>query len=141
MHTAEQSIVVDAPISEVYRRWSDLTSFPSFMDSVESVTRTGQDSYHWKTSVGPLTQEFDASAAFTPDRSISWQSTSGPTNNGTVNFTPEGQNRTRIDVKLQYEPSNPVAKIGAQVTDQMDANLKSALQKFATQVNGVTSTS
>src|SRR5579884_498189 len=102
MHTAEQSITVNAPISEVYRRWSDLTNFPSFMDTVESVTKTGPDTYHWKTSVGPVTQEFDARAEFNPDRSISWESTTGSPNNGQVTFAPEGQNRTRIDVQVSY---------------------------------------
>lgn len=130
MKTAERSIVVDAPVNEVYGRWSDLTSFPTFMDNVKSVTKTGPETYHWKTGVGPVTQEFDAKATFIPDQSIVWHSTSGDQNAGTVTFTGEGMDRTKITVCLEYQPGNVVEKAGANLTDTMGSDLETALQKF-----------
>ncbi len=130
METAERSIVVDAPIDEVYRHWSDLTSFPTFMDDVKSVTKLGPETYHWKTSVGPLTQEFDAKATFVPAHSISWRSTTGDDNTGTVNFTAEGPDRTKISVRLEYQPRNVVEKVGATLGDIMGSDLEDALEKF-----------
>jgi uncharacterized membrane protein len=134
MESAERSIVVNAPVDEVYRRWSDLTSFPTFMDDVKSVTKTGPDTYHWKTSVGPVTQEFDARATFVQDQSISWHSTTGDENAGTVDFTSEGPDRTKITVRLEFQPSNIIEKAGASLTDRMGNDLESALQKFKSMI-------
>lgn len=138
MDSVERSIVVDAPVDEVYRRWSDLTSFPTFMDNVKSVTKIGADTYHWKTSVGPVTQEFDTKAMFVPDQSISWRSTAGDQNAGTVTFTPEGAGRTKITVRLEYQPSNIVEKVGSSVTDTMGSDLENALHQFKAMVGSAT---
>lgn len=130
MQTVERSVIVNVPLEIAYRHWADVTSFPSMMSTVKKVTRTGQDTYHWETSVGPVTQEFDARAEFQPDQRISWHSTSGEQNRGSVTFTREGQARTRVDVHLDYEPSNPVEKLVDDWTHLVGDDLTQALHKF-----------
>ncbi|HEX5571386.1 MAG TPA: SRPBCC family protein, partial [Ktedonobacterales bacterium] len=48
--TIEDSVLVEAPIEEVYQQWSDLNHFPDFMRNIISVTPVGDigdERYHW----------------------------------------------------------------------------------------------
>ncbi len=47
-----------------------------------------------------------------PDERIAWQSTSGVTNAGTVNFKPTDQEHTLVSLKMSYQPEGPVENVG-----------------------------
>lgn len=47
-----------------------------------------------------------------PDRLIAWRSTSGAPNEGQVTFRPMGENRTCIELHLDYQPRRAVETIG-----------------------------
>jgi len=115
--TFDDSITVPAPISDVYRRWNDFPSFPSFMSNVQEVKPLGGNRYHWVARIFGIKQEWDAEVTENvPNQRISWRGTSGPYNAGTVSFTPDGSGQAAVRLRLEYAP--PGGKVG-QALDQL----------------------
>lgn len=48
-----ESIEVQAPKEQVFCYWSELENSPEFMQNVEEIRTTGEDTTHWKVK-GPL---------------------------------------------------------------------------------------
>lgn len=127
MATIEKSIVVDVPVRTAYGQWTQFEEFPRFMDGVESVRQLDDKRLHWCAKVMGKTKEWDAEIVEqTPDRTISWRSTSGARNDGTITFTGEGPSKTRIDVRMDVEPDGAVENMGqwlGVVDRQVDADI------------------
>lgn len=118
----EDSIEVPAPVSEVYNRWTNFPQFPQFMENVEEVRPLGGNRYHWVARILGTRQEWDAETIENePQRRISWRAVTGANNSGIVNFTPLGDNRTQVRLRLEYAP--PGGKI-AQAADQLTQTTK-----------------
>ncbi len=101
----EDSIEVPAPVGEVYRRWTDFTRFPDFMENVEQVQPLGGNRYHWIARIFGIKQEWDAEVTEQQTNSrVSWRSVSGAYNAGTVSFSPLGPDRTEARLRLEYTP-------------------------------------
>ena len=67
-----ESIEVQAPVEEVFRYWSNFENFSNFMQNVEEVRMTGQDTSHWRVK-GPLGKSIEFDAKITemdPNRGI-----------------------------------------------------------------------
>ena len=95
METIEKTIEIDAPVSKVYNQWTQFEDFPRFMEGVERVTQIDDSHLHWVAEVGGKTKEWDAEIVVQiPDQRIAWQSTSGVTTAGTVNFKSKDLNQT-----------------------------------------------
>ncbi|HEX6819804.1 MAG TPA: SRPBCC family protein [Ktedonobacterales bacterium] len=118
----EDSIQVQAPIGEVYRRWTDFQRFPDFMSNVEEVRPLGGDRYHWVARIFGVKQEWDAEVIDQqPNSRVSWRSISGPYNQGTVSFSQLGTGNTEVRLRLEYAP--PLGKAG-QALDQITQTTK-----------------
>ena len=125
----EKDITVNAPIDRVYAMWADFESFPSFMKHVESVTRTGEDTLHWKAKLGPIEKEWDAKVqAMVPNRSVTWRSVSGADNAGAVTLSERG-NITQMHVVIEYDPTWFEA-IGDTITQTTSRNVEEDLERF-----------
>jgi uncharacterized membrane protein len=48
-----------------------------------------------------------------PDQMIAWRSTSGPDNMGVVTFDKIGENKTRVKLKMWYDPQSKQQQIGS----------------------------
>ena len=106
----EDTVVVEAPIEEVYREWSDISRFPELMRNVISVTPMGGSRYHWATRFFGERQEWDADVTTRDDqRSISWTSVSGENNNGQLIFTPRDDNTTGVRLQMELTPPTALA--------------------------------
>ena len=115
MTAIEKSITVDVPVRTAYDQWTQFESFPQFMEGVESVTQLDDKRLHWKAEIAGVTREWDAEIIDqTPDQRITWRSTSGTRNDGTVGFVtdPGNPGTTRVTLKLDYEPEGAVEKAG-----------------------------
>jgi uncharacterized membrane protein len=101
----EESVEVDVPVRTAYNQWTQFEDFPKFMDAVEEVVQQDDKRLLWKVKIGgkPLQWSSEISDQ-TPDERIAWRSTSGPQHGGAVLFTPLDADRTRVTVKIQYEP-------------------------------------
>jgi uncharacterized membrane protein len=113
MQTIEKSIEVEKPLNAVYNQWTQFEDFPKFMDGVKEVRQLDDRRLHWKAEIAGKTKEWDAEIfEQIPDQRIAWQSLTGAKNSGVVNFRPEGQDATRVTLKLNYEPEGIAETLG-----------------------------
>lgn len=113
MATIEDSVDINAPISDVYNQWSHFEDFPRFMEGIEEIRRLDPSRYHWRARVAGKEEEWDAEVTENvPDTRIAWRSTSGRQNDGVVEFEPISPSSTRVHLKMDYEPSGVTEKVG-----------------------------
>jgi uncharacterized membrane protein len=106
----EHRILVNAPVDQVYRLWSNFENFPRWMNNVESVNYTGADRTHWKVKSNTgIPVEFDARIKTNiPNEVISWESVSGDLPNaGAVRFK-NVNGSTRVEVTMEVNPPGGV---------------------------------
>ncbi len=113
MAEMEKTIEVDAPIYEVYNQWTQFEDFPHFMEGVEEVHQLDDRRLHWRARIGGKDEEWEAEIVDqVPDRRIAWRATTGAENAGAVLFEPVGDNRTKVTLRLKYEPRGATEKVG-----------------------------
>ena len=131
-----ESIVVGAPVEDIFRYWSNFQNFSNFMSNVEEVRLTAQDTSHWRVK-GPLGKsvEFDAKTTeLAPNRGIGWNTVDGDVmTSGEVRFEEVSPGRTRIEVTMNYSdpPGGVVGEVVANVLSNPGRNLKEDLENFA----------
>jgi len=113
MPTVEKSIEVEAPVRAVYNQWTQFEEFPRFMEGVKAVRQLDDKRLHWSAEIAGQDLEWDAVITEQMvEKHIGWRSTSGAHNAGTVNFEALGPNRTRVTVRMEYEPEGALQRIG-----------------------------
>jgi uncharacterized membrane protein len=139
--TTTRTIIVGAPVAEVFAAWANFENFPQFMKHVKSVTRTGERTTRWVAD-GPLGKDVEWEAETTryePNKRIGWHSlqespirTSGQV---TFNDLPAGQ--TEVTVTLKYVPPGGAAgeKV-AQLLKNPEEMLDEDLRNFKAFVEG-----
>jgi uncharacterized membrane protein len=110
-------IIIDRPVSEIYRFWRNLENLPRAMSHIESVRVSPDGRSHW-TAKGPAGSKIEWDAKILVDREdeiISWRSLPGARvpNAGTVRFRDLGNGRTEVKVSLSYHP--PGGQLSASV--------------------------
>lgn len=130
MDSIEKSITVDVPVRTAYNQWTQFESFPAFMEGVEEVRQITDKKLHWRAEIAGKTEEWDAEIVEqTPDRRVSWRSTSGAHNAGTVSFQPMGANQTQVTLRMEYKPEGVVEKVGSAL-GLVDGRVKGDLERF-----------
>ena len=132
------SVMVNAPIHQVYSLFTHFNDFPKFMTFVKEVTYHNDQSSHWVAEVLGH-HEWDAvNENWIPDRQVGWHSTGGLENFGKATFEPVGSDQTRVDVYVNY---NPPAGILGEVGEKLGAGsrfehtLQHDLQNFARMID------
>jgi len=114
MATVNADIDVDAPISSVYNQWTQFESFPQFLSGVDEVVQIDDTHTHWKVSIAGVTREFDAEITEQiPDTRVAWTSIGGEAHAGVVTFHRLDADKTRVSLRLDWEPEGIVEKAGA----------------------------
>ncbi len=130
MATIEETIDVDVPVRTAYNQWTQFEEFPSFMEGVEEVRQIDEKNLVWRAEILGRDVEWTAEIIEqTPDRRIAWRSTSGPHNAGSVTFTSLSPNRSRITLRLEYEPEDKVEAAGSAL-GAVKARVKGDLKRF-----------
>ena len=131
MSTIEQSIEVAVPVSTAYNQWTQFESFPEFMSGVESITQLDDKNLHWVTDIAGIEREFDAKITEQhPDERVAWESTSGEAKHaGVVTFHRLDENKSRVMVQIDWEPSGIVEKVGSAVNLD-EHRVKGDLERF-----------
>jgi uncharacterized membrane protein len=130
-----KSIIVKGEVPALYALWADFESFPHFMTNLESVTKTGEGTSHWKMS-GPLKTSLEWDAETTrleENKRIAWRSQEASPfkTSGQVTFTALPQDETEITVTFQYVPPHgALGDIVARLFADPEAQLTSDLRKF-----------
>mgnify|MGYP003417166416 CR=1 FL=1 len=136
MKTAESSITVNVPVSTAYNQWTQFEEFPMFMEGVEEVRQEGDTHLFWHANIGGKDVEWEADITEqTPDRQISWRSTTGAHNAGTVTFQPEGSDSTRVSLRLEYEPEGFFESVGSAI-GLVDSRVEGDLERFKEFIEG-----
>lgn len=130
MDSIEKSITVDVPVNTAYNQWTQFESFPSFMEGVEQVRQLTDKRLHWRAEIAGKTEEWDAEIVEqTPDQRVSWRSTTGAQNAGTVSFQSLGANQTQVTLRMEYKPEGVVEKVGSAL-GLVDGRVKGDLERF-----------
>ncbi|MDX2148286.1 MAG: SRPBCC family protein [Planctomycetota bacterium] len=103
------SITIQRSAHDLYETWRSFQELPRFIDDIESVTSSSDDTLHW-TVQGPSDRSFSWDAkiiADEPDRRIAWTTdeNSGVPNAGTILFRELPFCRgTEVRVIIEYLP-------------------------------------
>jgi uncharacterized membrane protein len=130
MAHVEDSIEVNVPVSTAYNQWTQFEQFPRFMEGVKQVRQLDDKRLFWHAEIAGKDKQWEAEIyEQEPDRVIAWRSTSGAPNGGRVTFEPLGPNRTRVNVRIEYEPEDFVEKAG-DALGIVKARVHGDLQRF-----------
>ncbi|WP_158618150.1 SRPBCC family protein [Chitinophaga lutea] len=109
------SVLVDAPIADVYAYWRQLDNLPAFMGHLHDVHLLDNHRSHWTVKLmGDLTLEWDAEIVDERENDFfGWRSLEGATvmNAGKVRFRETLSGGTIIYVTISYRP--PAGYAGA----------------------------
>lgn len=131
----ESSVVVEAPVSQVFNYWRTLENLPNFMSNIEEVRSIGNRRTHWRVK-GPLgaKMEFDAQTTQEQEnQTIAWESLDGNVEtSGEVRFQELGPNRTRVEVSMNYgdPPGGRLGEVGAKIVANPQVMVDQDLQNF-----------
>ncbi|MEV7677035.1 SRPBCC family protein [Streptomyces sp. NPDC088341] len=114
MPVIEKSVDVDVPLRTAYNQWTQLESFPRFLEGVESIDQPQRTLTHWIARVGAVTREFDAEIVEQRlDECLTWLMLTEPRHRGTIAFEPLGSGRTRVSLRLDLAPSGVFGRTGS----------------------------
>jgi uncharacterized membrane protein len=113
IETIEKSVDLNVPVRTAYNQWTQFEEFPRFMEGVESVKHLDDTTLLWVANVGGERKEWRARITEqVPDHHISWRSEGGDFTSGMVSFQALGPDKTRVTVRLNYEPKGVTEKLG-----------------------------
>lgn len=108
-----ESVEVDVPLSTAYNQWTQFEDFPEFMAGVLEVRQRDDTHLHWRARIGGKEEEWDAEITEQiPDKLIAWRSVTGPRNEGMVTFHRVSDSRTRVELRIFYEPHGVAERFG-----------------------------
>lgn len=126
MNVAERSIIVNAPVAEVYERWLRFEEFPRFIKSLGNVQRIDDTHFSFsnirngkeQSGVIEVVQQI-------PERKIAWRTIADAVGLGVVSFEPLSDTATEITLKLRsvFDPS-----ISGQSADEYLLNFKQLIE-------------
>jgi uncharacterized membrane protein len=130
MHSIEEKITVDVPIRTAYNQWTQFEDFPRFMEGVKSVRQLDDKRLEWHAEIAGKDVEWTAEIVEqTPDKRISWNSTSGRAQMGTVSFSPVDADRTEITLRIEFDAEGATENAGAAL-GFVKARVKGDLKRF-----------
>ena len=102
MNAARQSVVVKAPVGQVYERWSQVEDLPRFITPLRNVQRIDDThfSYIWRPN-GSEQQGIFQIVLRIPSRRIAWRSMSDGFMSGVVSFEPRSDQETEVTLKIR----------------------------------------
>jgi len=126
MNAAAKSIIVNAPVAEVYERWLRFEELPKFIKTLGNIERI--DDTHFSFSNirdGKEQRGVIEVMRQIPERRIAWRTIADGVGLGVVSFEPVSDTATEITLKLRsaFDPS-----ISGQSADQYLLNFKQLLE-------------
>jgi uncharacterized membrane protein len=113
MSTIEESVEVEVPARTAYNQWTQFETFPQFMEGVERVEQIDDERLHWVADIGGRKREWDAKITEqTPDQRVAWYGTGDTKHAGVVTFHRVADDRTRVMLQMDFEPTDFVERAG-----------------------------
>lgn len=130
MSVVEETIDVNVPVSVAYNQWTQFEEFPKFMEAVKSVRQLDDTHLEWGAEIAGMDKQWRAEIVEQqPDSVISWRSTDGARNDGTVRFEAIDENTTRIHLRIDADPEGPIENIGDRL-GFLDRQVREDLGRF-----------
>lgn len=130
MATVEKSIEVEVPLHTAYNQWTQFEEFPRFMEGVREVKQLDDKRLQWHAEIGGKDKEWEAEiTSQVPDQRITWRSIEGTENVGTVTFHPISDGKTRVDLRIEYEPQGMLENIGSAL-GTVSSRVEGDLERF-----------
>ena len=127
MNAAERSIIVNAPVAEIYEHWLRFEELPNFIRSLGSVQRIDDTHFSFSTlRQGKEERGVIEVIRQVPERTVAWRTISdGVLRLGVVSFEPLSDTATEITLKLRsaFDPS-----ISGQNADEYLLNFKQLIE-------------
>jgi uncharacterized membrane protein len=122
---------INASVDQVFSSFANYRNFPRFMSHLEEVRDLGSGRSHW-VAKGPAGVRVSWDAEVTemvPNKVIAWKSSPGSRveNAGIVHFEPTSNGRTRVSIRMSYNP--PAGSIGHGVAWLLGADLKQEMDQ------------
>ena len=113
MSTTTESVEVNVPVSTAYNQWTQFEDFPKFMAGVMDISQLDDTHLRWRAQIAGKEEQWDAEITEQiPDTLIAWRSTSGVPNQGMVSFKKVSDSRTRIVLRIDYQPRGVTETVG-----------------------------
>jgi uncharacterized membrane protein len=116
MNAAEGSILVNAPISGVYRRWLRVEDFPQFMTAVKEVQKVDANRFFIVVAHDGKRHEglLEIMLRF-PERRVAWRVLAGKSSSdhiatGVVSFTSQSDQSTCVTLKISSKFDGAVSR-------------------------------
>ena len=130
MESTTKSITVNAPLRTVYNQWTQFEDFPRFMQGIQSVQQIDDTTLRWTADIAGKDATWTAKITEqVPDQLVAWQSTSGRTNNGRVQFSSNAADQTTITVRMEYEPEGVIENVG-DALGMVERRIEGDLERF-----------
>jgi uncharacterized membrane protein len=130
MAKIEHSVEVNVPLNTAYNQWTQLESFPQFMEGVKEVRQLDDKRLHWRAEIGGQEREWEAEITEQiPDERVAWTSRTGARNAGVVTFHRLDPSRTKIMLQMEYEPEGVTETMGDMV-GAVTGRVKGDLDRF-----------
>jgi uncharacterized membrane protein len=127
MNAAEKSIVVNAPVAEVYDRWLCFEELPEFINSLGNIQRIDDTHFSFSNNRGGTEQSGVIEVIRqVPERTIAWRTIGDSVGLGVVSFEPLSDDATEITLKLRsvFNPS-----ISGQSAEEYLLNFKQLIEQ------------
>lgn len=127
LNAAEKSIVVNAPVADVYERWLRFEELPKFMKSLGKVERIDDTHFSFcNIRDGKEQRGVIEVIRQIPERRIAWRTIADGVGLGVVSFEPRSDHVTEITLKLRsvFDPS-----ISGESADEYLRNFKRLVEE------------
>ena len=137
------SVVVDRPIREMFALFSNFENFPLVVAALRGVTDFDDGRSRWaiEKASGELLEWDVVVTKYVPSQVIAWESVpNAPVESaGVVRFSPDGTDRTRLDLTLRYRPASTSLgdALRALVRPPRGPAVRAAMAKASTQLSHV----
>jgi len=118
------TVGIQAPIDEVFERWSRVEDFPKFMEGVREIRWLDEKKFSLKSeNDGEFYHSLCELTLRIPDRRMAWRTLEGPDCSGVACFQNAGGGRTEVTLKMRYNPETGWHNL-EQVEQRLGRNMK-----------------
>jgi uncharacterized membrane protein len=119
-------VVIHAPVSVVFERWSRVEDFPAFMEGVREIRWLDEKKFSLKSeNDGQFYHSLCEVTLRIPDRRMAWRTLEGPDCSGVACFQNAGGGHTEVTLKMRWNP-----KTGWHDREQVEQRLGRNMQRF-----------
>ena len=113
MGETTHSIEINAPLRAVYDQWTQFEGISALHGRGGEVRQGWPEKSFWTARIAGKEKRWEAEILEQiPDHRIVWHSVDGTPNSGEVTFEPLDEERTRVTLKMEYEPEGFFEKAG-----------------------------